>query len=180
MSSYQLAGFLEAVNDNADLLKKLQSEGANPIEIAHKTGYSIDLNDLNALKSGINAWENSSPELRSFLQIVSQNPELQARLQQPGNDPIGIAAELGIKLNREEYETISQQVAASDIIELDDEALSQVTGGVVLEGAAAALFGGVMVHMVVPMINAALVVAGVGVAAAVGVGGAVAYNALRE
>jgi predicted ribosomally synthesized peptide with nif11-like leader len=177
MSSSQLTGFLEAANNNADLLKELQSEGANPIQIAHKNGYSIDQNDLDALITGIKAWENSSSELRSFLQIVSQNPELQARLQQPGSDPIGIAAELGIKLNREEYQCISQQASASEVVELDDETLSQVTGGVVAETAAGYLVGSFMVGVVVPMIHVTAVAAIAVVGGAVVTGGAIAVTA---
>lgn len=184
MPSAQLASFIEEVNNNTELRQELQSNGANPIEIANRIGYRIDPSDLGALKIAVNIWENSSTDLRTFLQLVSQNPDLQTRLQQPGEDLIQIAGELGIKLDREEFESVSRQLVTPDVIELDDEALSQVTGGVVLEAAATALVSGVMFNMVIPMINAAMVIvaagAVVGTVAAVGAVGGIAYSALKD
>lgn len=184
MPTSQLAGFIEEANNNPELLQELQSDGANPIEIANRNGYIIGPNDLDALKKAVNIWQNSSSDLRSFLQIISQNPDLQTRLQQPDNDPIEMAAELGIQLDRKEFEAINHQLATPDVIELDDEALSQVTGGVILEAAATAVVSGVMFNMVIPMINAALVIvaagAVVGGVAAAGAVGGIAYHALKD
>ena len=127
MSTAQLSEFLKAVNSNPELAQTLQSEGANPIEIAYQAGYSIDQNDLIILKTSVNALENSSPELHSFLQVLAQRPELQTRLQQPGNDPLAIANELGIKLSEDELSKLLPEA-----VELDDAALDQVVGGTFL------------------------------------------------
>ncbi len=150
------------------------------MDIAQQAGYAIDQNDLDALKFGVNIWQKSSTELRSFLQSISQRPELQARLQSPNNDPAQIAAELGINLDDTDVSTLRHLFAPAEIIELDDEALSQVTGGVVLEAAATGMF----LTFVVPMIEVAVIAAAaVTVTAAVAgtavIGGAI-YSAVKN
>ena len=173
MSTAQLSEFLKAVNSNPELAQTLQSEGANPIEIAYQAGYSIDQNDLITLKTSVNALENSSPELHSFLQVLVQRPELQTRLQQPGNDPLAIANELGIKLSEDELSKLFPEA-----VELDDAALDQVVGGTFLAELGGLLLFGLNVTMYASA--AVAVVGGIGLAGLAVAGGVTAYYALKD
>lgn len=177
MTVTQLGDFLSAASNNTELQKALQAEGSNPIEIARQAGYLINQNDLDQLTFTLKLWDNSSPQLRAFIEALAQSPELQNRLQQPGCDPKAMAAELGLELSSEDLAQFSPEV-----IELDDDALSQVTGGAVVEAAVGAAVGAVLLNVVVPMIHATAILAvGIGAVGAVslgamGVAGIVAYG----
>ena len=87
----------------------------------------------------------------------------------PGSDPAAVAAELGITVDRGEFERFVRDLAQHQVVELSDDELNQVTGGIepatlMIVGTVASIFlagglgitAGVFSRMVVEGINSFL------------------------
>jgi predicted ribosomally synthesized peptide with nif11-like leader len=111
---------------------------------------------------------SSSDELKKFLGLLAGDTVFQQQLNQPGCDPVLLAAERGIIIEQCEFDRLASALQDHPQIELSDEELEQVAGGFFVEA---------FIAPVIVSINISVGIVAVAGAAAIGAGAYAIYKA---
>lgn len=166
--------FLVNVSNSPELREQLSHDSADLIAVAAAAGISVDKGDLEAFAALDSLISSSSDELKKFFSLLAFDTAFMQQLNKPGCDPVLLAAEKGIIINQLELDSLTSAIEGNFQVELSDEELEQVTGGVFLEALAGAFVAPVIVAINITV--GALAVAG---AAAIGLGAYAIYKASK-
>ena len=160
--------FLAAVSSSPDLRKQLSQDDVDLTAVAATVGISVGNNDLEIFKVLESVISSSSDELRQFLSLLAGDTDFQQKLNQSGCDPVLLAAERGIIIEQCEFDRLATAMQANGQVELSDEELEQVTGGLFVEA---------FIAPVIVTINISVGIVAVAGAVAIGAGAYAIYKA---
>lgn len=158
------AAVLAAINHSPELREQLKQPGADLRQVAGAAGYAMDESDLDSIQMLASQISTSSVELKQFLSLLASDSAFQQELTKPDCDPVALASERGISLDPTELERLAAVMSTGGQVELSDEELEQVTGGVILEAFVAPVV--VSIYAAVGLVA----IGGIAAVAAVGAG----------